>query len=409
MTVGQRIAQKRKESGLSQEALGEQLGVSRQAIYKWESDSALPEIEKLVALSRIFSVPVGWLLGVEEEAPSQESVPGGELTEEQLKMVQEIVDRYLEVRPQPEAPKRRRWPFVVAGLVLIVVFANLFSRLSELKQQYSNLQNSIYNVTTNVNRDIASITDRVEEVLKSQNELTADYGTELVRADLTANTVTFRVWATPKTYVEGMTVRFTADNGEAAVSGLGVEGSNRQFAVEITCGLTDDIQLSVCFITDQQEETQLLDRYEYLYSDSFPFVYTTWPLWFSVKGDVLEADVNDLHGGMEPGKDFGNGQQAEVVDFKVGLFKDQKLVMWYTETTRPIIMNGETQLETVYEREEDIPLERGHVYVEAVVATDQFGRVRLYMDAPLEYKEDEGEWGQVNSYTTQSDPEGWVF
>lgn len=39
MTVGQRIAQKRKELGLSQEGLGDKLGVSRQAIYKWESDA----------------------------------------------------------------------------------------------------------------------------------------------------------------------------------------------------------------------------------------------------------------------------------------------------------------------------------------------------------------------------------
>ena len=59
MTLGQRIAQKRKELGLSQEALGEQLGVSRQSIYKWEADSSLPEIEKLIALSALFSVPVG--------------------------------------------------------------------------------------------------------------------------------------------------------------------------------------------------------------------------------------------------------------------------------------------------------------------------------------------------------------
>ena len=59
MTIGQRIAQKRKEQGLSQEALGDRLGLSRQAIYKWESDAALPEIEKLVALSRLFGVSVG--------------------------------------------------------------------------------------------------------------------------------------------------------------------------------------------------------------------------------------------------------------------------------------------------------------------------------------------------------------
>ena len=41
MTIGQRISYKRKELALSQEALGEQLNVSRQSIYKWESDAAL--------------------------------------------------------------------------------------------------------------------------------------------------------------------------------------------------------------------------------------------------------------------------------------------------------------------------------------------------------------------------------
>ena len=45
MTTGQRIAAKRKELSLSQEALGETLNVSRQSIYKWESDSSLPDID----------------------------------------------------------------------------------------------------------------------------------------------------------------------------------------------------------------------------------------------------------------------------------------------------------------------------------------------------------------------------
>ena len=97
MTVGQRIAQKRKELGLSQEALGEQLGVSRQSIYKWESDTVLPEVEKLIALSRMFSVSVGWLLG-EEDAETGEEGPAPELTDTQLAMVKEIVDQYLTAR-----------------------------------------------------------------------------------------------------------------------------------------------------------------------------------------------------------------------------------------------------------------------------------------------------------------------
>ena len=74
MTTGQRIAAKRKELALSQEALGAELGVSRQSIYKWESDASLPEIDKLIALSRCFGVPVGWLLGVEEETPAPETL-----------------------------------------------------------------------------------------------------------------------------------------------------------------------------------------------------------------------------------------------------------------------------------------------------------------------------------------------
>ena len=132
MTVGQRIAQKRKEQALSQEALGEVLGVSRQSVYKWESGSALPEIDKLITMSRLFGVTTGWLLGVEEEvkaAPAE----SGELTDTQLKMVEEIVDRYLAAQ-QP--PKKRRWPWfagAAAGVVLLVVLVLLFNCLDGIR------------------------------------------------------------------------------------------------------------------------------------------------------------------------------------------------------------------------------------------------------------------------------------
>ena len=63
MTIGQRIALKRKEQNLSQEALGEVLGVSRQSVYKWESDAALPEIDKFVAMSRLFGVTGTRIIG----------------------------------------------------------------------------------------------------------------------------------------------------------------------------------------------------------------------------------------------------------------------------------------------------------------------------------------------------------
>lgn len=68
MTLGQHIAQKRRELGLSQEQLGQEMGVSRQAIYKWESDATVPEIDKLIALSDGQTVEV--------EAQGQQSFEG---------------------------------------------------------------------------------------------------------------------------------------------------------------------------------------------------------------------------------------------------------------------------------------------------------------------------------------------
>ena len=66
MTLGERIQELRKARGLSQESLGEKLGVSRQAVSRWEMDGAVPEVDKLIAMSRIFGVSLNDLLQVEE-------------------------------------------------------------------------------------------------------------------------------------------------------------------------------------------------------------------------------------------------------------------------------------------------------------------------------------------------------
>ena len=140
VSIGQRIAQKRKELGLSQEALGEQMGISRQAIYKWESDSALPEIDKLVVLSKLFDVSVGWLLGVEEQETFEKS-DSDTMHPEQLDMVEAIVKRYMDALPKPKP--RRRWPWVLAACVIGMVFIQLFGQIDQLSSQYNNLQNSV--------------------------------------------------------------------------------------------------------------------------------------------------------------------------------------------------------------------------------------------------------------------------
>jgi len=65
--LSEKLYKLRKNSGLSQEQLAEKLSVSRQAISKWESGTAVPESEKLVTISNYFGVSVDYLLKDEEE------------------------------------------------------------------------------------------------------------------------------------------------------------------------------------------------------------------------------------------------------------------------------------------------------------------------------------------------------
>ena len=65
--LSEKLYKLRKNSGLSQEQLAEKLNVSRQAISKWESGTAVPESEKLVTISNYFGVSVDYLLKDEEE------------------------------------------------------------------------------------------------------------------------------------------------------------------------------------------------------------------------------------------------------------------------------------------------------------------------------------------------------
>jgi len=66
MKLQEKIYYCRKKAGLSQEALAEQLGVSRQAISKWETGDAEPEISKLLLLAEAFGVTTDWLLTEDE-------------------------------------------------------------------------------------------------------------------------------------------------------------------------------------------------------------------------------------------------------------------------------------------------------------------------------------------------------
>lgn len=62
MILAEKVASLRKKKGWSQEELAEKLGISRQSVSKWESGTSIPDIDKIIMMSRLFSVGTDYLL-----------------------------------------------------------------------------------------------------------------------------------------------------------------------------------------------------------------------------------------------------------------------------------------------------------------------------------------------------------
>ena len=75
--IAQRLAARRKQAGLSQEALAERLGVSRQAVSKWERSESSPDTDNLIALAQLYGLSLDDLLYVDDEIRDDVIVRGG--------------------------------------------------------------------------------------------------------------------------------------------------------------------------------------------------------------------------------------------------------------------------------------------------------------------------------------------
>jgi len=80
MRIEERVLRLRKEKGISQEELAEKVGVSRQAVSKWESKQSTPDLDKVIILSEYFGVTTDYLLkGIETPKQENENFIAGQL------------------------------------------------------------------------------------------------------------------------------------------------------------------------------------------------------------------------------------------------------------------------------------------------------------------------------------------
>ncbi|MEG2421745.1 MAG: helix-turn-helix domain-containing protein [Oscillospiraceae bacterium] len=258
-TLGARIGALRKAAGLSQEALGEALGVSRQAISKWEGDLTIPELEKLMAMSRLFGVTVGTLLGVEPTAQPAEGGETQELTERELAAVEAILSRYVAETEGKRKP--RRWPFLLLAVGAAWLLLWLSTSFDGLSNRLNTLQNNLENTQQITESQVRDITRQVQAALDKQNKLVADWGFSpgKLSPEADGGTLQLDLWVIPKecgadtaatllveTELGEETIPLTRDGTKFSVAALPVH-------------LCDEIKLSVVFETADVEQTQVLD------------------------------------------------------------------------------------------------------------------------------------------------------
>lgn len=113
MTLGEKIAKQRKELNYTQEQLADMIGVSRQSISKWESDSAYPETDKLIRLGKLFDCSMDYLL--KEEVTEKSGVQSAGFAEK----VEEISQKVMTDKNKGRAKKVLK----IIGIILAVVLA----------------------------------------------------------------------------------------------------------------------------------------------------------------------------------------------------------------------------------------------------------------------------------------------
>ena len=111
MKLYEKIYSQRRLKGFSQEELAEKLGVSRQAVSKWETGEALPEITKLKGLAEVFGVTTDFLLN-----DNQDVFVKGQVNS--LDPFDKFMD-WFEALPAKLAPFFKRYGWI-GGIVLIV-------------------------------------------------------------------------------------------------------------------------------------------------------------------------------------------------------------------------------------------------------------------------------------------------
>ena len=203
MTLGQNIQTARKAKGISQEALAEKIGVSRQALGKWEKDTALPGVDNLQALAKELGVSVDALLGCAAPDTAAPAVT--------LNALRDLLDAR-----DAEACRRRRGAWLAAAAAAAVLLAvgggmaaRLQTRLDGLAGQYGYLSSEV----SRTNNDLSARMQELQNAVRQGESTVLDWGWHPLASLQDDGKMPVEVYVKPRTEQQGAAVTLCVTNG----------------------------------------------------------------------------------------------------------------------------------------------------------------------------------------------------
>ena len=206
MTLGQNLQAARKAKGLSQETLAEKIGVSRQALGKWEKDIALPGLDNLQAAAQVLGVSVDTLLGTgcADPAPA---------------VTLDAMRDLLAARDAEQRRRRRLWGLlgaagaIVAVLLLVVQNMAYQRKMQSLTDSYANLQQQLGSTTA----ALTARMDELQDAVRQGKSTVLDWHwipLDKLHKDVQNSWMPVLVQVTPSESTAGMTARLSVTYGD---------------------------------------------------------------------------------------------------------------------------------------------------------------------------------------------------
>ena len=224
-TLGEAIQAARRAQNLSQEALAEKIGVSRQALGKWEKGAALPGLDNLQALAQVLDCSVDSLLGTAAAETSEAESGAPALTAETM---QALLDAHAAAAHRGE---RRRWGLLAAallGAVLLaaVALAGAYRQLDAANQRLETMGQRLNGLAGQLDNTGAQMAELQAAVRRGESAV-LDW--QWLPAEPAAGQSETNILVTPRNWQPGLTADLLLDHGDETdvVAMTPIEASGR--------------------------------------------------------------------------------------------------------------------------------------------------------------------------------------